>query len=369
MKNNCQKSNFWTNRSVLGFALISFLSLSASVGAQSTQSDLKVGAAAIDSDNYTHPDSRYSHSFEPLSDIIVFAGPLGDIGNLASVAGDLPPPFFNNRLSNGPVAIEVVAKRFGIELKPSLHRIGPSQGNNYSSGDALAAGEGPQDLAGQLDAYFASTGNTADPDALYYLSIGGNEVLAATLESDNEASEKLLDAAVHAKEKAIRRLVNAGAKTILTGNFLDIGVAPQIRSAGLSERGKRMSAYYNRNSARMLDWIRWKLDFQLIRHDFQQFVVDGLRNSKSLGYTNTTDSCLEKLATGECDFDRFIFFNEVFPTASIHELWGWDILSTVVTQLRQCHQIKRYTSKSRKCGRQQFRDERRQSHIARHPIN
>jgi cholinesterase len=291
-----------------------------------------------------HSASRTQNP-KPFSNIFVFGGPLEDVGNYASVFGDLPPLFFNNRFSNGPLAVEILAARLGLRVTPSLHRIGPAQGNNFSSVDAFASGNETKDLAGQLDAYFAAHGNRADPRALYYIIIGGNEVIEATLEPDDAISRQIIANAVLAKEAAIRRLVAAGAKTILNPNFINIGITPQIRLAGLSERGARMSRLHNRLFDRMLDRVEQELDFMLIRHDFHQFVNSSLNSAAILRLTNTTDSCLALLPSGQCDFEHFVFFNELFPTAKVHDLWGNALTFSIINRERdRCVRLCRLNS-------------------------
>lgn len=87
---------------------------------------------------------------KPFSDLVIFGGSLADTGNFASVTGDLPPPYYMNRISNGPVATDVIAAWSGFEGR--LRCISRS---------------GPIDLNAQMDAYFESQNNVADPDALY----------------------------------------------------------------------------------------------------------------------------------------------------------------------------------------------------------
>ncbi len=52
----------------------------------------------------THVDANFSA-------VYVLGDSLSDTGNLASAPGqgDFPPPFFENRVSNGPVAVETLA--------------------------------------------------------------------------------------------------------------------------------------------------------------------------------------------------------------------------------------------------------------------
>jgi phospholipase/lecithinase/hemolysin len=265
----------------------------------------------------------------PFSQLVVFGGPLEDIGNLASVVGDLPPPFFHNRFCNGPLAVETLARHLGSPLTPSLHRVGPARGNDFSSVDGTASGPNPQDLHGQIDAYFAMTDGHADPRALYYIIIGGLEVIAAAETPDDDAARAIIRGAVDAKERAIERLHAKGARTFLVPNFVEIGFSPQLRQAGLSERGDQMSQFHNRLMDRMLDRVDRRPGIRIIKHDWAHWVKEISNGAARLRFTNTTDSCLAKLPTGECDFDHFLFFNELFPTARVHELWGAALVQEV----------------------------------------
>jgi phospholipase/lecithinase/hemolysin len=261
-------------------------------------------------------------SAKPFSDLVIFGGSLADTGNFASVTGDLPPPHYMNRFSNGPVATGVIAAWFGFEAKASLHLIGPPVGNNYSVNGALASRSGPIDLNAQMDAYFNSHQNVADPDALYLLLIGGNDVFAATFEADGTQSEQIVRDAVKGTEAAFHRLVGAGAKTILAANFIDLGIVPAARINGVADKATRLSNLFNLRTHRMFKRVERQLDFQLIRFDFHRVVRELVKNFDELRFTNGTDSCLALIDTGECDFDHFAFFNEYLPTARVHSLIG-----------------------------------------------
>jgi len=273
---------------------------------------------------------------KPFSDIVVFGGPLEDTGNFASVFGELPPPFFKNRLSNGPLAVEIFAARLGLKLKPSLHRVGPVVGNNFSSSDAFAFGNDPKDLPGQVDAYLASRNEEADPDALYYIIIGGNEVVEAAFDPDDfTARQKVVDT-VRAKGEVIKLLVAKGAKTILVSNLINFGITPALGAANLSDRGAKLSQIHNRLAEVMLSRLERRLDFELIRYDWDEFTNGAIKNADILGFSNISDSCLDLLFTGECNFSSFLFFNEFFPTANVHELIADDMLSILIRSRRHC---------------------------------
>lgn len=268
-------------------------------------------------------------SAQPYSAMWVFGGPLEDVGNYASVFGNLPPPFFQNRFSDGPLAVEILAGQLGFELKPSLHRVGPVRGNDFASADALAAGSDPKDLQGQINAYFSASNQTADPNAFYYMIIGGNEVIAATYEPDDAKSLQLLKAAVASKKLAVHRLVNAGAKTMFVDNFFNLGRTPQLRDAGLAQRATRMSKIHNVLMEAMLDRAERELDFNLIRFDVYKFGEEVIAGADRFRITNTTDACIALLPAGLCDFRRFVFFTDVAVTSRVGELWGFQLTQAV----------------------------------------
>ena len=60
-------------------------------------------------------------SADSFSRLYVFGDSLSDTGNAASVVNDLPPPYYKNRFSNGPVAVEVLAKKLGLSADASLY--------------------------------------------------------------------------------------------------------------------------------------------------------------------------------------------------------------------------------------------------------
>src|SRR5687767_11060046 len=90
---------------------------------------------------------------EPFSKLVVFSGSLTDTGNYAAAFGDFPAPYYQNRTTNGPAAIDIFAAKFGLSSAASLFLIGQQAGTNYAVLHASAAGTLPIDLPAQLQAY------------------------------------------------------------------------------------------------------------------------------------------------------------------------------------------------------------------------
>ena len=116
-----------------------------------------------------------------FSGLYVFGDSLVDAGNTNILTnGAAPTPglgYFGGRFTNGPNYVDYISSAyFGQLTKASL--LG---GSNFSFGGARVVSDTTDfipDITPQLNAYKAASGNTADPNALYILNAGGNDVFA-----------------------------------------------------------------------------------------------------------------------------------------------------------------------------------------------
>ena len=186
----------------------------------------------------------------------VFGDSLSDNGNLAellnvegSLVGNFPnPPSFHDSFTNGPVAVQGLAQSLGLNAYPSLWLTGfadpaglfdPSTvpGTNYAVAGATAAlgATGPGmvniNLPTQVDAYSGRASGHADPDALYVLMIGGNDVRDAAWTDDPSA----VTAGVQAELAAISTLSGEGAQHFLVVNVPNVGLIPEFAASGSSK--------------------------------------------------------------------------------------------------------------------------------------
>nr|WP_295660848.1 PEPxxWA-CTERM sorting domain-containing protein [Polymorphobacter sp.] len=109
--------------------------------------------------------------------IVVFGDSLVDAGNLSFLTGGAYDPpskgYYPGRFTNGLDYTDLLNQRlYGSLSKPSL--LG---GNNYAFGGARIVNDGDAvpDLALQVGGYL-STAHVADPNALYIINDGGNDV-------------------------------------------------------------------------------------------------------------------------------------------------------------------------------------------------
>lgn len=254
------------------------------------------------------------------SEFVELSGALSDTGNYASTHGQSEPPFYMNRTTNGPVAGELLAATMGFQVKSSNHLIGPAVGTNFAVRDALAGGNGPDDLPQQLKAYLEPRGGKADPNAFFFVFNGGNDVIKAVMAPTQAESEQWIDGAVDGLERALRRLIASGAQTIMAPNFIDISVVPALRNTPAAAHAHALSMEYNRKFEAMLARVENDTHFKFIHWDFAGFIQGVINHADEFGFTNITDSCEALKAKGQCDPNHFLYLTDVFPTARAHEL-------------------------------------------------
>lgn len=170
-----------------------------------------------------------------FSNVVVFGDSLSDSGNFASLqALPLGSSFTTNP---DPVWAEIVAENFNASGLNSL-----AGGTNYAFAGACVNPATPcaQDLAPtvteQIEQYFFQSGGRADPNALYVIWGGGNDVDGSLLNDPGNASSHTL-AAASVNVAQIRRLQEAGARNVVAYNLPDIGKTPYAVNLGARVQG------------------------------------------------------------------------------------------------------------------------------------
>lgn len=266
-----------------------------------------------------------AHADASFDDIYIFGDSLSDTGNLASlVGGTLPPPFVMNRISNGPVAVDRLAARLGLDAEASLHLVGLEMGGNYAVAGANAIGDGLEDLPMQLMLFLANNAYVAPADALYVIIIGGNDLRGAREETNPQAARAMVRATANAVRLTIEALAQAGARSFLIANAPDISLIPETAieaaesgDAGIFERARRVSKQYRRDINRVAAGFDDD-GVDVVVFDLFRFFKRLLRNADAFGFSNTTDPCV---LLG-VNLDQCIFFDDIHPTTRVHAIVG-----------------------------------------------
>ncbi|PON18333.1 hypothetical protein C2W62_08500 [Candidatus Entotheonella serta] len=279
--------------------------------------------------------TSYVHA--QFSQLYTFGDILSDTGNFASVTLPFPPPFFMNRVSNGPVAVETLAALLGLEASASLHLVGSAQGTNYAVATATARGSEAIDLTAQVAAFMQNHGDVAPPDALYMVMIGGNDVRDAR-DAEEAAAQEIITQAVAAIAANIESVAAAGGLRFLVVNMADLGAIPETRldaeSTGmpsLIEVATLRTETFNQALADEVNRLRTDLGLKIALVDvFTNFraVID---NAAAYDLDNVTDACFVIMNSMlnfhlDCEnganFDAFVFFDDFHTTAKINQIFG-----------------------------------------------
>lgn len=271
---------------------------------------------------------------EDYSQVYVFGDSLSDTGNLASILGGLPAPYDSNRVSNGPVAVETLAQHLERPLTASLHLLSMNHGTNYAVARARIIGDRPVDLQTQLISYFLNHNYLSDPDALYVVFIGGNDIRTARgIEDFSEARAHVEQAATQVID-SIQQLVQSGARHFLIVNAPDIGAIPEtlLLSADnplLAARASQLSQHYRLTLKKNLKPLQKDEELELTLFDLMKVFHKITQQAHRYGFEYTTEPCFyldretfhEACANGQ-NVDAFLYFDEIHPTSRLHGIIG-----------------------------------------------
>ena len=128
--------------------------------------------------------------------------------------------------------MQLLAESLGLTANASLWLTAPAvpAGTNYAvagATSAFAAIGGPTDinLPQQVAAYSAFASDHADPNALYVVMIGGNDVRNAALQGTGIAAVTMASAR---NWRQISTLADEGAKHFLVVNVPNVGIIPEF---------------------------------------------------------------------------------------------------------------------------------------------
>lgn len=251
------------------------------------------------------------------SSLYVFGDSYNDVGNLFAASGGAIPsaPYYMGRFSNGPLWVDHVAGFLKLPLKPSL--LG---GTDYAFGGAEVTAtanlEGAMipSVPQQVELYLSLNGGKADPNALYILEGGGNDILDATTGSPEELGFQIAQGIADC-ELLLRR---AGARHFIIPNLFNVGLLPA--AAGNVSFATAASTATNRSLDTLLAFEQLLQGIHILRMDIFSLIAAVQTDPTHLGFTNITDPCL---TTTLCaDPDHTFFWDIHHPTEFGHAFFA-----------------------------------------------
>jgi outer membrane lipase/esterase len=266
--------------------------------------------------------------------VFVFGDSLSDSGNLAlAIPNRSGPPTDNlyipgapyatsNRLSNGPVWVEIAAPTYGFSAVPSL--LG---GSNYAFAGARTSGGAVPSLQTQFGMYTSARAISAD--ALYVIAGGGNNARDAFSPilgcAGNPACIFPIISSTATQFAAdinaiVETLESGGATHILVWNVPDIGKTPAVMGLGGAALGTLIASTMN-------DALELVLADDPHVHIFDVFQLVNDVVSGGFGFANVTDACGAPI--NNCDPATAFFWDGIHPTTAGHAVLAQAILLAV----------------------------------------
>jgi phospholipase/lecithinase/hemolysin len=268
-----------------------------------------------------------SSALASYNQVVFFGDSLSDTGNLYAITGGaIPasPPYYNGQFSNGPVWTQDFAAALGLSATPFAYGTG---GTNYAIAGATMGyyADATAEIPVELGLYLGATSNVADPNALYVILGGGNDIKYAAALDAATAVSNVTNAAL-AVDGMVQTLYAAGARNILVANLPDIGKTPLASvDAATSAGATALTQIFNSTLAAALAGS----EAAFAGLDLDTLDLYGLMNSviadpTGYGFSNVTDACksgdLGVPGTVCANPDSYLFWDAFHPTAKAHML-------------------------------------------------
>jgi outer membrane lipase/esterase len=231
----------------------------------------------------------------PYSSLVVFGDSLSDAGWFTDADG---PVRFTNRVgpgylpgeAYGPVAPMLLGSQLG------LGEDGLAAANSGGSNWAVGGYRTDQILDTVNDQYLAGNGFRADPNALYYITGGGNDFLQLQVTSPataQAAAGRLVD--------SVQALQQAGARHIMVWLLPDVGKTPAISGTGLATTVSQLGVEFNNELVRQLSTV----DAEIIPLNVPLMLSEVLANPGQYGLA--TDQNLIGTCFDDCSVQNPVY--------------------------------------------------------------
>lgn len=271
---------------------------------------------------------------QPGYDLFVFGDSLSDTGNLFQrTLGLVPPspPYFDGRLSNGPLAVETLALQLGINLSlESNFAVAGARTGRTNVNDNLAIQFGG--VLDQIDQFKTEAESLgADAEDLYVVWAGANDFL-----SGSALDPAAVNTAVTNIVTAVTSLIELGAKNIVVAQTPNLGRVPLSLQAGQLEALTALSSGFNAALAANLAPLEQPNGTNIILTDLFTVSETIAQNPAAFGFSNATTPYLNGLTPADpaADPNQFFFWDQVHPTTRAHSFFAEAFRRTVLTEIK-----------------------------------
>jgi phospholipase/lecithinase/hemolysin len=271
-----------------------------------------------------------------FSHLYIFGDSYCDVGNDFIATGGAEPaaPYYAGRFSNGPIWVDHVAGFLGLgALKPYL-----AGGTDFAFGGAevtapvtTAQGTIPS-VPQQVALYLQSVANKADPNGLYIIEGGGNDILNTASSSPQELGFQIA-LGISDSEILLRR---AGARHFLIPNLFNVGLLPAASGSSAFATAATNATNKSLNDLLALDDLLEGV--HIVRLDVFSLESAVVADPAHFGFTNITTPCTSlpsilNPSPAVCsDPDHTFFWDMEHPTEFGHAFFAVTVENTFARQ-------------------------------------
>lgn len=241
--------------------------------------------------------TAYADDTPQFSQVIIFGDSLSDTGRIKATVGEVAPPLANAlqpsfTTNPDPVWATILAGFYGKTAKP-FTKADPS-GTNFAVGGARSGEEVSWNgvitvpsTATQIKEYLTATGGKTDPNALYAVWIGSNDLIAAANATTTADAQKAITNSVTRTVTDIATLDKLGAKYILVPNIPDLSLTPRAifgesLQAGTQAKAKLAATLYNQGLYTALNGV----NANIIPANTFALLQEATTNKEAFGFKN-----------------------------------------------------------------------------------
>ncbi|GAB4173401.1 MAG: SGNH/GDSL hydrolase family protein [Geothermobacteraceae bacterium] len=262
----------------------------------------------------------------PGNVVYVIGDSLSDTGNLYNLVEWPPSPPYAQRYSNGPTWPEYLANTWKVPVQSLayggalsgsflIYGIPTSNLNNVQYPGLFPPLPGASEqVEGLLDQF----PNGLNPDALYVIWVGGNDVFLG-LASPDGLAQTLVQTAQNIVG-TVCKLSSFGARHFLVGNIPDMGLAPFAKTLGPGSAALSDAiAQFNTGLSQALATLAPVCGEDITLFDTYNLLHKVTGEPQQYGLANVTEPCLSP--GGVCSNpDQYLYWDEAHPTTAVHAI-------------------------------------------------
>ena len=276
-----------------------------------------------------------------FSQVVVFGDSLSDAGNISLASAPQIQPPLRFTTNPGKTAAELVADGLGHPITASL-----AGGTDFAWGGAGLVNNvaAVPTLPQQLGMYLTATGGQADPNALYQVWGGANDIfyLTGTSTDSTVLATGTANAAI-TEVGMLGQLKAAGANYVVVYNLPDLGKTPSAAAQGAaaSAGATQLAVLYNSTLSSGLSQLSSQ-GLNVVPVNTYGLINEVVANPAAFGFSNVTDAACGLAASSvQCGpqgaglpysyaagtDESYLFADGVHPTTAAHRLLSQVVLA------------------------------------------